>query len=295
MADKTDTAPVTVEGVIWALKDFWRQQGALLAEPYDVEMGAGTMHPLTFFRALGPQPWKVAYVQPSRRPVDGRYGENPNRLYQHHQFQVLLKPAPDDVLEVYLKSLEALGLDRRRHDVRFVEDNWEAPSLGAWGLGWEVWLDGMEITQFTYFQQVGGEECRPVSAEITYGLERLTSYLAGVDDVWSLWWNPEVSYRDLFQRVEWEQATYSFEAAEPRVLMDLFTTYEAESRRLIEAGVLRPGYEYLLKASHVFNLLDARGAIAVTERQAYLGRLRALARKAARSWLAAGTAAEEVR
>jgi glycyl-tRNA synthetase alpha chain len=267
------------------LKQFWADQGAVLAEPYDVEMGAGTMHPWTFFMALGPRPWRVAYVQPSRRPADGRYGENPNRLYQHHQFQVLLKPSPDDVVELYLRSLERLGIDRRHHDIRLVEDNWESPSLGAFGLGWEVWLDGMEVTQFTYFQQVGGQECRPVSAELTYGLERLTSYLAGTEDVWSIQWAQGVTYAELFQRVEYEQAAYSFEWAEPEVLFELFRIAEGEARRLFEAGLLRPGYEQLLKGSHLFNTLDARGAISVTERQAYLGRLRALARVAARMWL----------
>lgn len=246
------------------------------------------MSPLTFFRALGPDPWRVAYVQPSRRPVDGRYGENPNRLYQHHQFQVLLKPAPDNVVELYLKSLEALGLDRRRHDVRLVEDNWEAPSLGAWGLGWEIWLDGMEVTQFTYFQQMAGYECRPVSAEITYGLERLTSYLAGVDDVWSIQWAPGVGYDTLFRRAEFEHATYNFSAANPERLMTLFNLYEEEAHRLIGDGLVLPGYDFLLKASHVFNTLDARGAIAVTERQAYLARLRKLARQAATQYLKRG-------
>lgn len=286
---------VTLQDVVMRLKTFWMAEEALIAEPYDLEVGAGTMHPFTFFRALGPDPWRVAYVQPSRRPVDGRYGENPNRLYQHHQFQVLLKPSPDNVVDVYLDSLEALGIDRRAHDIRFVEDNWENPSLGAAGLGWEVWLDGMEITQFTYFQQVGGQECRPVSAEITYGLERLTSYLAGVDDVWSILWAPGVSYQDLFRRVEREQAAYSFEQADAEVLRGLFDVYEREARRLLAAGLVRPGYEQILKASHVFNTLDARGAISVTERQGYIGRMRALARDAASRYLAAASpAAEEV-
>ncbi len=257
----------------------------MLAEPYDVEMGAGTMSPSTFFRALGPDPWKVAYLQPSRRPVDGRYGENPNRVYQHHQFQVLLKPAPDNVVELYLRSLEVLGFDRREHDIRLVEDNWEAPSLGAWGLGWEVWLDGMEISQFTYFQQMGGQDCRPVSAELTYGLERLVSYLAGVDEIWQIEWAPGVSYAELFKRVEWEQSAYSFEHASPETLFQLFTLYEAEAQRLLHLTLVRPGYEYILKASHVFNTLDAFGAISVTERQAYLGRLRTLSRKAASGYL----------
>lgn len=276
---------MTFQELVMRLKGYWQQQGVVVAEPYDMEMGAGTMSPLTFFRALGEEPWNVVYVQPSRRPVDGRYGENPNRLYQHHQLQVLLKPSPHNVVELYLDSLAAIGIDRRRHDIRLVEDNWEQPSIGAWGLGWEVWLDGMEISQFTFFQQVGGEECRPVSAELTYGLERLTSYLAEVDDVWSIEWAPGITYRDMFQRVEWEQATYSFELADPAVLFDLFAIYEKESRRLLEAGLVRPGYEYLIKASHVFNTLDARGAISVTERQAYIGRIRQLARLSAKTYL----------
>ncbi|MCY0879144.1 MAG: glycine--tRNA ligase subunit alpha [Firmicutes bacterium] len=276
---------MTIEEVILTLKQYWRAQGVLIAEPYDVEMGAGTMSPLTFFRTLGPDPWQVGYVQPSRRPVDGRYGDNPNRLYQHHQFQVILKPAPDEVVELYLKSLESLGLDRRQHDVRFVEDNWEQPSIGAWGLGWEVWLDGMEISQFTYFQQMGGQECRPVSVELTYGIERLTSYLAGKEDVWSVEWAPGISYRALFGRAEYEQSVYSFEAADPEVLQHLFEVYERESQRLFSLGLERPGYEYLLKASHVFNTLDARGAISVLQRQAYVGRLRQLARQAAQVYL----------
>ncbi|WP_082344114.1 glycine--tRNA ligase subunit alpha [Sulfobacillus thermosulfidooxidans] len=276
---------MTLQDIVMALKTYWKDHGCMIAEPYDIEMGAGTMNPLTFFRALGPDPWRVAYVQPSRRPVDGRYGENPNRVYQHHQFQVLLKPAPDDVIELYLGSLEHLGLDRRQHDIRFVEDNWEAPSLGAWGLGWEVWLDGMEISQFTYFQQMGGQECRPVSAELTYGLERIVSYLVGVDEIWSIDWAPGVSYDSLFRRVEWEQASYSFEHASAPVLFQLFDLYESEAKRLLEQGLVRPGYEYLIKCSHVFNTLDALGAISVTERQAYLGRMRALARIAAQKYL----------
>lgn len=268
-----------------ALKTYWKDQGCLIAEPYDIEVGAGTMSPSTFFGALGPDPWKVAYVQPSRRPVDARYGENPNRVYQHHQFQVLLKPAPDDVVEQYLRSLEAIGLDRREHDIRFVEDNWEAPSLGAWGLGWEVWLDGMEISQFTYFQQMGGQECRPVAAELTYGLERLASYLVGADEIWTIEWAPGVTYDQLFRRAEWEHATYSFEQASSDVLFQLFALYESEAKRLLSLDLIRPGYEYLLKASHIFNTLDALGAISVTERQAYLGRLRTLSRLAATRYL----------
>ncbi len=276
---------MTLQDIVISLKTYWKDQGCVIAEPYDIEMGAGTMSPLTFFRALGPDPWRVAYVQPSRRPVDARYGENPNRVYQHHQFQVLLKPAPDDVVERYLQSLEHLGLDRRQHDIRLVEDNWEAPSLGAWGLGWEVWLDGMEISQFTYFQQMGGHECRPVSAELTYGLERLVSYLVGVDEIWAIEWAPGISYENLFRQVEWEQAAYSFEHASAPVLLQLFGLYESEAKRLLDLRLIRPGYEYLLKCSHIFNTLDALGAISVTERQAYLGRMRTLSRLAADKYL----------
>lgn len=276
---------MTIQDIILNLKQYWRQQGALLAEPFDVEVGAGTQSPLTFFRSLGPDPWRVAYVQPSRRPVDARYGENPNRLYQHHQFQVILKPAPDDVVELYLASLESLGLDRTKHDVRLVEDNWEAPTVGAAGMGWEVWLDGMEISQFTYFQQMAGQECRPVTVEMTYGIERLASYLVGSDDIWSVEWAPGVSYRELYGRVEWEQAAYSFEAADPDLLKTLFDLYERECLRLAELGLERPAYECQLKASHLFNTLDARGAIAVVQRQAYIGRLRAMARRAAEVYL----------
>lgn len=276
---------MTLQEMAQRLKEYWQNEGAMIGEPYDVEAGAGTFSPLTFFGALGPAPWRVAYVQPSRRPVDGRYGENPNRLYQHHQFQVILKPSPDNVVELYLNSLAALGINRQDHDIRLVEDNWESPSLGAWGLGWEVWLDGMEISQFTYFQQVGGYETRPVSVELTYGMERLTSYLAGVDNVWDIDWSPNVSYERLFRRAEWEQSTYSFEAADPKTLFTLFNIYEQEGRRLLNDTLVRPGYEFVMKASHVFNTLDARGAISVTERQAYLTRLRHLSRLAATQYL----------
>lgn len=276
---------MTIQDLILTLKQFWLDQGVLLAEPFDMEVGAGTQSPLTFFRALDDMPWRVAYVQPSRRPVDGRYGENPNRLYQHHQFQVVLKPPPDDIVEVYLRSLEAMGLNRKQHDVRFVEDNWENPTLGAQGLGWEVWLDGMEISQFTYFQQMAGHDCRPVSVELTYGIERLASYLVGCDDVWSVPWAPGITYRDLYARVEWEQAAYSFEMADAELLGHLFDLYEGESRRLMDQGLERPSYEWLLKASHVFNTLDARGAIAVVQRQAYMARMRQLARCIADTYL----------
>ncbi len=276
---------MTMQDVIRGLEDFWRARGCLIGLPYDVEKGAGTMNPLTFFRALGPDPWRVAYVEPCRRPVDGRYGENPNRVFQHFQMQVMLKPAPDDVVNLYLESLEALGLDRRRHDVRFVEDNWAAESLHAFGLGWEVWLDGMEVTQFTYFQQMGGMECRPPAAEITYGLERLTLYLEDAPDIWSVNWAPGVSYADLFRRNEWEQSTYAFEAADPERLRARFQDAEEEARRLLDRGLVLPGYEQLMKASHLFNLMDARGGISATERQGYVGRLRGLARRAAQGYL----------
>lgn len=277
---------MTMQDVIRRLEDFWSARGCLIGLPYDVEKGAGTMNPLTFFHALGPEPWRVAYVEPCRRPVDGRYGENPNRVFQHFQMQVMLKPAPDDVVNLYLESLEALGLDRRRHDVRLVEDNWAAESLGAFGLGWEVWLDGMEVTQFTYFQQMGGMECRPPAAEITYGLERLTLYLDDVPDIWSVAWGPGVSYAELFRRSEWEQSTYAFEAADPERLRASFLDAEEESRRLLGLSLIRPGYEQMMKASHLFNLMDARGGISVTERQGYVGRLRTLARMAAQGYLA---------
>jgi glycyl-tRNA synthetase alpha chain len=277
---------VTIQEVIRRLEDFWSGRGCLIGQSYDVEKGAGTMNPLTFFHALGPEPWRVAYVEPCRRPVDARYGDNPNRLFQHFQLQVMLKPAPDDVINQYLESLEALGLDRRRHDVRFVEDNWAAESLGAFGLGWEVWLDGMEVTQFTYFQQMGGVECRPPAAEITYGLERLTSYLDDTPDIWSVEWAPGVSYEKLWRRNEFEQSTYAFQAADPEKLRARFADAEAEARRLLDEHLVLPGYEYLLKASHLFNVMDARGGISVTDRQGYVGRLRALARLAAQGWLA---------
>lgn len=272
---------MTIQDVIGLLKEYWAAQGALVMEPFDMEVGAGTQSPLTFFHALDRHPWQVAYVQPSRRPVDGRYGDNPNRLYQHHQFQVVLKPAPDDVVALYLASLSHLGLDNKKHDIRFVEDNWEAPTLGASGLGWEVWLDGMEITQFTYFQQMAGYDCRPVPVEMTYGIERLASYLVGSDDIWSVPWGPGATYRDLFGRVEYEQSRYSFEEANAELLVELFDRYETECYRLLDRQLERPAYEWFLKSSHLFNTLDARGAIAVVQRQAYIARLRRMARKTA--------------
>ncbi len=278
----------TFQGLILALQQYWAEQGCTLLQPYDMEMGAGTFHPATFLRAIGPEPWRTAYVQPSRRPTDGRYGENPNRLQHYYQFQVLLKPSPDDIQDLYLGSLEALGFDPLVHDIRFVEDNWESPTLGAWGLGWEVWLNGMEVTQFTYFQQVGGLECRPVSGEITYGLERIAMYLQGVESVYDLLWSRgpegEVTYGDVFHQNEVEQSRYNFEEADTEALFAWFDTCERESRRLIEAGLPLPAYEQVLKASHTFNLLDARHAISVTERQRYILRVRELARAVAEAY-----------
>jgi glycyl-tRNA synthetase alpha chain len=281
----------TFQGLILGLQDYWAGQGCVLLQPYDMEMGAGTFHPATFLRAIGPEPWRTAYVQPSRRPTDGRYGENPNRLQHYYQFQVILKPSPLQLQELYLGSLKALGIDPLVHDIRFVEDNWESPTLGAWGLGWEVWLNGMEVTQFTYFQQVGGLDCRPVTGEITYGLERIAMYLQGVESVYDLVWTkgPQgtVTYGDVFHQNEVEQSAYNFEYADTASLFDWFDNCEKESRRLIEAGLPLPAYEQVLKASHSFNLLDARQAISVTERQRYILRVRALARAVAEAYYAA--------
>lgn len=273
--------------MILKLQEFWGAQGCLLVQPYDVEKGAGTMNPMTFLRVLGSKPWNVAYVEPSRRPVDGRYGDNPNRLYQHHQFQVILKPSPADVQEKYLESLKILGIDAELHDIRFVEDNWEAPTLGAWGLGWEVWLDGMEVTQFTYFQQVGGIEVRPVAVEITYGLERLASYIQDVTNVYDLVYAPGVTYGDVFKVAEYEHSVYSFEASTVDRLFHFFNEYESEAKLAMERQLVLPAYDYVLKCSHVFNLLEARGAISVTERTGFIGRVRNLARQVAQSYLAA--------
>ena len=271
--------------IILALQKFWSEQGCILAQPYDVEKGAGTMNPSTFLRVLGPEPWNVAYVEPSRRPADGRYGDNPNRLYQHHQFQVIMKPSPDNIQELYLESLESLGIDPKRHDIRFVEDNWESPTLGAWGLGWEVWLDGMEITQFTYFQQVGSVDVKPVSAEITYGLERLAMYIQGVENVFDIQWTKDCTYGDVFHQNEVEQSAYSFDLSDEALLFELFDKYEKEAVRVIELGRVHPAYDYVLKCSHAFNLLDARGAISVSERTAFIGRVRRLARLCAQCYL----------
>ena len=284
-------APRTFQELIFKLQRFWGDRGCVVAQPYDMEMGAGTFHPATFLRAIGPEPWRAAYVQPSRRPTDGRYGENPNRLQHYYQFQVILKPSPPDLQALYLESLTELGIDLREHDVRFVEDNWESPTLGAWGLGWEVWLNGMEVTQFTYFQQVGGLDCRPVSGEITYGLERIAMYLQGVDSVYDLCWSehPEltVSYGDVYHQNEVEMSAYNFEHANTEVLFDWFNRCEAEASRLISLGLPLPAYEMMVKASHTFNLLDARRAISVTERQRYILRVRTLARQIAETYYAA--------
>jgi glycyl-tRNA synthetase alpha chain len=274
------------QALILTLQKFWADQGCVILQPYDVEMGAGTFHPATTLRALGPQPWRAAYVQPSRRPTDGRYGENPNRLQHYYQFQVILKPAPADSQALYLKSLDALGIDTGRHDIRFVEDDWESPTLGAWGLGWEVWLDGMEVTQFTYFQQVGGIECDPVSTELTYGLERLAMYVQGVENVYDLDFNGAgVKYGDVFKRAEFEFSTFNFERANTERLFRHFGDAETECRALLEARLPLPAYDQCIKASHCFNLLDARGVISVTERAAYIGRVRALAKACCEGWL----------
>ena len=275
----------TFQELVLTLQRYWDKQGCVLLQPYDMEMGAGTSHTATFLRALGPEPWKAAYVQPSRRPRDGRYGENPNRLQHYYQFQVVLKPSPLDILDVYLGSLEALGIDPKAHDVRFVEDDWENPTLGAWGLGWEVWLNGMEITQFTYFQQVGGIDCKPITGEITYGLERLAMYLQGVDNVYDLTWTDGLTYRDVYHQNEVEQSTYNFEHSDAEFLFTAFAAHEKQSKYLMEQQLALPAYEQLLKCGHSFNLLDARGAISVTERAAYIGRIRVLARAVAQSYL----------
>jgi len=274
----------TFQEIIFTLQQYWAKQGCVILQPYDMEMGAGTFHTATFLRALGPEPWKAAYVQPSRRPKDGRYGENPNRLQHYYQFQVVLKPSPDNIQELYLDSLRALGIDTQVHDIRFVEDDWESPSLGAWGLGWEVWLNGMEVTQFTYFQEVGSLACKPVLGEITYGIERLAMYLQGVENVFDLTWTPGVSYGDIYHQNEVEQSKYNFEHSNVNWLLEQFNMFEAEAKRLMEAGLPLPGFEQVMKCSHAFNLLDARGAISVTERAAYIGRVRVLARLVAQAY-----------
>ncbi|TCS78705.1 glycine--tRNA ligase subunit alpha [Pectinatus cerevisiiphilus] len=276
---------MTFQEIILTLQKFWSEQGCILAQAYDVEKGAGTMNPSTFLRVLGPEPWHVAYVEPSRRPADGRYGENPNRLFQHHQFQVIMKPSPDNIQELYLASLKKLNINPEEHDIRFVEDNWESPTLGAWGLGWEVWLDGMEITQFTYFQQVGSVDIKPVASEITYGLERLAMYIQGKENVFDLVWSGAYTYGDVFKQNEFEQSTYNFELSDAALLFDLFDKYEKEALRIIKLGFVHPAYDYVLKCSHTFNLLDARGAISVSERTAFIGRVRNLSRLCAKCYL----------
>ena len=283
---------ITFQEAILRLQSYWSQQGCALLQPIDLEVGAGTSHPATFLRAIGPEPWRAAYVQPSRRPKDGRYGENPNRMQHYFQYQVVLKPSPPEILDLYVGSLHALGIDTKKNDIRFVEDNWENPTLGCWGLGWEVWMNGMEITQFTYFQQVGGLECKPITGEITYGLERLTMYLQNVDSVFDLvytrWKDRGVervlTYGDVFHQNEVEQSTYNFEASEPSVLLGQFALFESEARRLMDLQLALPAYEMVLKCSHTFNLVDARGAISVTERAGYIGRIRNLARAVAQSY-----------
>jgi glycyl-tRNA synthetase alpha chain len=278
---KKKPVALSFQSVIATLNQFWSDRGCLIAQPYDTEKGAGTMSHHTFLRAIGPEPWSVAYVEPCRRPTDGRYGENPNRYQHYYQYQVLIKPSPDNIQDVYLKSLQALGIHPEDHDIRFVEDNWESPTLGAWGVGWEVWLDGMEITQFTYFQQCGGIDCRPVSIEITYGLERLAMYLQDVDAIAKIQWNDTLSYGDIHLQGEVEQCTYNFKASDSDRLFQLFALYEQEATQLIERGLVLPSHDYVLKCSHTFNLLDARGVISVTERTRYIGRIRNLARQVA--------------
>ncbi|MBV9570683.1 MAG: glycine--tRNA ligase subunit alpha [Alphaproteobacteria bacterium] len=278
--------PQTFQDLILTLQNFWAKQGCLILQPYDVEMGAGTFHPATTLRSLGPRPWRAAYVQPSRRPKDGRYGENPNRLQHYYQFQAILKPAPANVQDMYLESLRAIGLDPKLHDIRFVEDDWESPTLGAWGLGWEVWCDGMEITQFTYFQQVGGIDCDPVSAEITYGLERLAMYVQGVEFVYDLKFNDQFRYGEVFHQNEIEQSGYNFERADTEILSRHFKDAEQQCQELLNGAKLAlPAYDQCIKASHCFNLLDARGVISVTERAAYIARVRALAKACCEAWL----------
>ena len=278
--------PMTFQEMIMTLNRYWADQGCFIGQPYDIEVGAGTFNPHTTIRALGPEPWKVAYVEPSRRPTDGRYGENPNRLQAYYQYQVLIKPSPLNIQELYLDSLKALGLHPLEHDIRFVEDDWESPTLGAWGLGWEVWVDGMEATQFTYFQQVGSVDLDLISVELTYGLERIAMYLQQVDNVYDLAWNENLKYGDVHQKGEWEHSTYNFEQADTDMLWQLFDLYEKESKRILKMGLVLPGYDYCLKCSHTFNMLEARGAISVTQRTSYIGRIRNLARMAAEAYLA---------
>jgi glycyl-tRNA synthetase alpha chain len=276
---------MTFQDLLMALQQFWAEQGCLIVQPFDMEVGAGTMHPATALRVLGPEPWNVAYVQPSRRPTDGRYGENPNRLQHYYQFQVIMKPAPSDIQDIYLESLQRLGINPEEHDIRFVEDDWESPTLGAAGVGWEVWLDGMEITQFTYFQQMGGIDLNPISVEITYGPERIAMYLQGVDSVFDLEWAHGITYGELHKRTEYEGSVYNFELADTDMFFRLFEMFERESERILEAGLVFPAFEYTLKCSHTFNLLDSRGAISVMERARYIKRVQRLARRCAESYL----------
>jgi glycyl-tRNA synthetase alpha chain len=277
---------VTFQDLILSLQNYWAQKGCVIQQPYDIEKGAGTFNPATFLRSLGPEPWNVAYVEPSRRPTDGRYGENPNRLQHYYQFQVILKPSPLDIQDLYLDSLKSFGVDPAAHDIRFVEDDWESPTLGAWGLGWEVWLDGMEITQFTYFQQVGGIDLKPISGEITYGCERIAMYLQGVDNVYDLEWVDGIKYGDIHHQTEVEFSAYNFEEADTDMLFKLFDMYEQECIKLAEKELVFPAYDFVMKASHAFNLLDARGAISVTERAHYIGRVRNLSRCCAQGYVA---------
>ncbi len=271
--------------IIFNLQKFWGEQGCIIQQPYDTEKGAGTMNPATFLRVLGPEPWRVAYVEPSRRPADGRYGENPNRVQQHYQFQVILKPSPENVQDIYFKSLERLGIPRNEHDIRFIEGDWEAPTLGAWGLGWEVWLDGLEITQFTYFQQAGGLDLDIIPVEITYGLERLAMVIQGIDNIFDLKWSGDITYGDVQHQLEVEHSKYNFEEADISMLFNLFDIFEKEAKKLIEKGLTLPAYDYILKCSHTFNLLDARGAISVTERTGYISRVRNIARLCAENYV----------
>ncbi len=276
---------MTFQNLILSLQSYWAEQGCIIQQPYDIEKGAGTFNPATFLRALGPEPWNVAYVEPSRRPTDGRYGENPNRLQHYYQFQVILKPSPQNIQDLYLDSLKSFGIDPLAHDIRFVEDNWEGPTLGAWGLGWEVWLDGMEITQFTYFQQCGGIDLKPISGEITYGCERIAMYLQGVDNVYDLEWVDGIKYGDIHHQTEVEFSHYNFEEADTDMLFQLFNMYEKESLQLVGKDLVFPAYDFVLKCSHAFNLLDARNAISVTERASYIGRVRNMAKMCAEGYV----------
>ena len=279
------TSPMTYQELILSLHRYWADQGCVIHQPYDVEMGAGTFHPATFLRALGPEPWRAAYPQPCRRPTDGRYGENPNRMQHYYQYQVVLKPSPDNIQDLYLDSLAGLGIDPKNHDIRFIQDDWESPTLGAWGLGWEVRLDGMEITQFTYFQEIGGIELNPITVEITYGTERIAMYLQQVNSVFDLAWTEDVTYGDIHHRTEVQFSAYNFEEADVSMLSSTFQAFADESRRLIDKGLVLPAYDYCIKTSHLFNLLDARGAISVAERTGYIARVRALARQCAEGYL----------